>query len=82
MLRFSGRRYVYLRYIPCFVRDNLVVGDIDLVRKIRNHLESLGLEPLMFYLKCLSDEQCSRNSYAEGYCRRLGIKYELIDDYT
>ena len=30
--------------------------DIDLVRKIRNHLESLGLEPLMFYLKCLSDE--------------------------
>ena len=30
--------------------------DIDLVRKIRNYLESLGFEPLMFYLKCLSDE--------------------------
>lgn len=30
--------------------------DIGLVRKIRNRLESLGLEPLMFYLKCLSDE--------------------------
>ncbi len=30
--------------------------DIDLVRKIRNHLESLGFEPLMFFLKCLSDK--------------------------
>ena len=30
--------------------------DIDLVRKIRNHFEKLGFEPLMFYLKCLSDE--------------------------
>lgn len=30
--------------------------DIKLVRKIRNHLESLGFEPLLFYLKCLSDE--------------------------
>lgn len=30
--------------------------DIELVRKIRNQLEELGLEPLMFYLKCLSDE--------------------------
>ncbi len=30
--------------------------DIELVRKIRNQLEALGLEPLMFYLKCLSDE--------------------------
>lgn len=30
--------------------------DIDLVRKIRNHFEKFGFEPLMFYLKCLSDE--------------------------
>ena len=30
--------------------------DIELVRKIRNHLEMLGFEPLMFFLKCLSDE--------------------------
>lgn len=30
--------------------------DIDLVRRIRNHFEKLGFEPLMFYLKCLSDE--------------------------
>ena len=30
--------------------------DVALVRKIRNHLEKLGFEPLMFYLKCLSDE--------------------------
>ncbi len=30
--------------------------DIALVRRIRNHLESLGFEPLMFYLKCLSDK--------------------------
>lgn len=30
--------------------------DISLVRKIRNHLESLGFEPLMFFLKCLSDD--------------------------
>ena len=30
--------------------------DIDKVRKVRNHLERLGFEPLMFYLKCLSDE--------------------------
>lgn len=30
--------------------------DLGAVRKIRNHLEKLGFEPLMFYLKCLSDE--------------------------
>lgn len=30
--------------------------DIAKVRKIRDHLEGLGFEPLMFYLKCLSDE--------------------------
>ena len=30
--------------------------DIQAVRKIRNYLEKLGFEPLMFYLKCLSDE--------------------------
>lgn len=30
--------------------------DIALVRRIRNHLESIGMEPLMFYLKCLSDD--------------------------
>ena len=30
--------------------------DIDKVRKVRNYLERLGFEPLMFYLKCLSDE--------------------------
>lgn len=30
--------------------------DIEKVRRIRNRLESLGLEPLMFYLKCLTDE--------------------------
>ena len=30
--------------------------DIELVRRIRNHFEKLGFEPLMFYLKCLSDE--------------------------
>lgn len=30
--------------------------DIAKVRKIRNHLESLGFEPLMFYLKCLTDK--------------------------
>lgn len=30
--------------------------DIDAVRQIRNKLESLGFEPLLFYLKCLSDE--------------------------
>lgn len=30
--------------------------DIDAVRRIRNYLEKLGFEPLMFYLKCLSDE--------------------------
>ncbi len=30
--------------------------DLRAVRKIRNHLEKLGFEPLMFYLKCLSDE--------------------------
>ncbi|MBQ8959922.1 MAG: TIR domain-containing protein [Ruminococcus sp.] len=29
--------------------------DIDLVRKIRNALESKGFEPLLFYLKCLND---------------------------
>ncbi|MBQ4111381.1 MAG: hypothetical protein IJD38_01150 [Clostridia bacterium] len=31
--------------------------DIQKVRLIRNRLEEKGLEPLMFYLKCLSDEQ-------------------------
>ena len=30
--------------------------DIELVRRIRNHFEKLGFEPLMFYLKCLSDD--------------------------
>ncbi len=30
--------------------------DIEKVRRIRNQLEKLGFEPLMFYLKCLSDE--------------------------
>jgi hypothetical protein len=30
--------------------------DIQKVRRIRNRLEELGLEPLMFYLKCLTDE--------------------------
>lgn len=30
--------------------------DIALVRRVRNHFEKLGFEPLMFYLKCLSDE--------------------------
>ncbi len=30
--------------------------DIEKVRRIRNHLEKMGFEPLMFYLKCLSDE--------------------------
>ena len=30
--------------------------DIALVRRIRNHLEKIGCEPLMFYLKCLSDD--------------------------
>ncbi len=30
--------------------------DVDLVRKIRNKFEELGFEPLMFYLKCLSDK--------------------------
>lgn len=30
--------------------------DITKVRRLRNHLEKLGFEPLMFYLKCLSDE--------------------------
>ena len=30
--------------------------DIEKVRRIRNRLEEMGLEPLMFYLKCLSDE--------------------------
>lgn len=30
--------------------------DVELVRKIRNYLEAQGLEPLMFYLKCLSDD--------------------------
>ena len=29
--------------------------DIELVRRIRNHLEGIGFEPLLFYLKCLSD---------------------------
>lgn len=30
--------------------------DIDIIRKIRNRLESDGFEPLCFYLKCLSDD--------------------------
>lgn len=30
--------------------------DIERVRKIRNKLEELGFEPLLFFLKCLSDE--------------------------
>ncbi len=30
--------------------------DIEIVRKIRNKLESSGYEPLMFYLKCLNDD--------------------------
>lgn len=30
--------------------------DIDLVRKIRNELEKRGFEPLVFFLKCLNDE--------------------------
>lgn len=30
--------------------------DISKVRLIRNRLEELGLEPLMFYLKCLTDD--------------------------
>lgn len=31
-------------------------ADIETVRKIRNRLEEEGLEPLCFFLKCLSDE--------------------------
>ncbi len=30
-------------------------ADIETVRKIRNRFEELGYEPLLFYLKCLSD---------------------------
>ncbi|MBP1543672.1 MAG: toll/interleukin-1 receptor domain-containing protein [Oscillospiraceae bacterium] len=30
--------------------------DIDIVRRIRNRFELHGFEPLVFYLKCLSDE--------------------------
>ncbi len=30
--------------------------DINLVRKIRNEFENRGFEPLLFYLKCLNDE--------------------------
>lgn len=30
--------------------------DIDIVRKIRNQLEEQGFEPLIFYLKCLNDD--------------------------
>ena len=30
--------------------------DIETVRKLRNYIESLGFEPLLFYLKCLSDD--------------------------
>ncbi|MCD7957553.1 MAG: TIR domain-containing protein [Lachnospiraceae bacterium] len=30
--------------------------DIEVVRKIRNQLEACGFEPLMFYLKCLNDD--------------------------
>lgn len=30
--------------------------DIAIVRKIRNEFEARGFEPLLFYLKCLSDE--------------------------
>ena len=39
--------------------------DIETVRRIRNHLESLGFEPLMFFLKCLSD-----NDEIEGLIKR------------
>ena len=31
-------------------------ADIAQVRKIRNHLEKIGFEPLCFYLKCLDDD--------------------------
>ncbi len=30
--------------------------DITFVRKIRDRMEALGFEPLMFYLKCLTDD--------------------------
>ncbi len=30
--------------------------DIEIVRKIRNRLEAMGFEPLLFYLKCLNDD--------------------------
>ena len=30
--------------------------DIDIVRRIRNKLEDRGFEPLMFFLKCLNDD--------------------------
>ncbi len=30
--------------------------DIELVRRIRNYLEERGFEPLLFYLKCLNDD--------------------------
>lgn len=30
--------------------------DIDIVRKIRNQLEDRGFEPLIFFLKCLNDD--------------------------
>lgn len=30
--------------------------DVEYVRKIRNYFEERGFEPLMFYLKCLSDK--------------------------
>lgn len=29
--------------------------DIEIVRKIRNNFEEIGFEPIMFYLKCLND---------------------------
>ena len=40
--------------------------DIDKVRKIREILESLEFEPLMFYLKCLDDN----NSELEDFIKR------------
>ena len=30
--------------------------DIDIVRRIRNKLEDRGFEPLMFFLKCMNDD--------------------------
>ena len=45
-----------------FMKDNGYIfishahQDVNLIRRIRNHFEELGMEPIMFYLKCLSDE--------------------------